>query len=371
MKLKDLLAGAMAILLCSSCIKDEAPNAEADILTCTVPSEILLRQPVIQNNSITIMVKPGTNMKQAPSFTLTEGSTIDPASGEEIDFTVPQTYTVTSESKKWKKTYTISFTSVEIPTSFAFEDTIITAQSKGKYYILVDKDKDQNSNKEKYLEWASGNPGFSLTGVAKTANDYPTVQVNGGVNGGKCVMLTTRETGTFGSGVGMPIAAGNLFTGNFNLATALKDALKSTQFGVPFYHVPTKLTGYYKYKAGEVFMSKGNPVAGKKDTYNIYAVFYETDAKLHYLDGYFKAEGYSNPNLVAMAMAKSTQEVASWTRFEIPFEFIAGKEINKDKLANGDYNVAIIFSSSINGDVFEGAPGSTLWIDNVELEYKD
>lgn len=58
------------------------------------------------------------------------------------------------------------------------------------------------------LELASGNPGFELTKMAKTPEDYPTVQVNGGVNGGKCVKLTTKDTGSFGSMVKMYIAAG-------------------------------------------------------------------------------------------------------------------------------------------------------------------
>ena len=30
-----------------SCIRDEALNAEADILTCTVPGDILKRDPII------------------------------------------------------------------------------------------------------------------------------------------------------------------------------------------------------------------------------------------------------------------------------------------------------------------------------------
>lgn len=33
-----------------SCIRDEALNAEADILTCTVPGDILKRDPIIENN---------------------------------------------------------------------------------------------------------------------------------------------------------------------------------------------------------------------------------------------------------------------------------------------------------------------------------
>lgn len=41
--------------------------------------------------------------------------------------------------------------------------------------------------------------------------------------------------------------------------------------------------------------------------------------------------------------------------------------VDKDKLKAGKYNVAIVFSSSIEGDYFRGAVGSTLYIDEVEL----
>ena len=188
MKLKALLACAgTGILLCTSCIKDEAPNAEADILSCKVPVEILKREPIIQNNSITLMVKPTTDIKhQAPEFTLTEGATITPPSGTELDFTDPQKYVVTSESGKWKKTYTVTYTIDEIPTYYAFEDTLVTGESKGNYFIFADK-----NNKGSLMDWASGNPGFRLTGVAGSAYDYPTVQDDNGYSG-KCVKLITR-----------------------------------------------------------------------------------------------------------------------------------------------------------------------------------
>ena len=41
-------------LVLVSCIRDEAPNAEADILTCIVPADILKRDPVIENNKVTL-----------------------------------------------------------------------------------------------------------------------------------------------------------------------------------------------------------------------------------------------------------------------------------------------------------------------------
>lgn len=365
MKLKNLLTcTATALLLCTSCIKDEAPNAEADILSCILPAEILKREPIIRNNSITLMVKPNTDIThQAPEFTLTDGATIIPPSGTELDFTTPQQYVVTSESGKWKKTYTVTFTIDDISTYYTFEDTLITAESKGDYFVFIDK-----STNGDQMEWASGNPGFRLTGVAHDAYDYPTVQDNNGYIG-KCIKLVTRDTGSFGSQVGMPIAAGNLFTGTFNVLSALTDALKSTQFGLPFYHKPLRLSGYYKFKAGETFYSKGEAVAGRKDIFNIYAMFYETDEQTKTLDGYFKAQGYAHPNLVSLALIKNPTETDNWTHFDLPFKPVEGKEIDAEKLRNGKYNIAIVFSSSIDGDTFDGAPGSTLWLDEIELVY--
>ena len=47
-----------------------------------------------------------------------------------------------------------------------------------------------------------------------------------------------------------------------------------------------------------------------------------------------------------------------------------GKTIDQEKLKKGGYNVAIVFSSSKDGGNFNGAIGSTLYIDEVELIYK-
>lgn len=357
------LAGlAGGALLGASCIRDEAPNAEADILACTVDADILKRAPIIQNNSVTLLVKPFADLRhQAPEFTLTPGATIEPPGGTERDFTAPQQYEVTSEDGRWRKTYTVAYTMDEISTCFAFEDTLVTGQSRGDYFVLCE-------TRGGWLEWASGNPGFRLTGVAQSAADYPTVQADGGVSG-KCVRLTTCSTGSFGEMVGMPLAAGNLFMGTFNVATALTDALKSTQFGFPFHHRPDSLTGYYKFRAGERFLSGGREVAGRRDIFNIYAMFYETDDATPALDGYFKADGYYHPNLVALAVIDDPRETGQWTRFSLPFRYDYGKEVDGAKLAEGRYNVAVVFSSSVDGDVFDGAPGSTLWLDEVELSY--
>ena len=48
---------------------------------------------------------------------------------------------------------------------------------------------------------------------------------------------------------------------------------------------------------------------------------------------------------------------------------LSGKYIDKEKLTAGKYNVAIVFTSSLEGDHFNGAIGSTLLIDEAELIY--
>ena len=70
----------------TSCIQDEAPNAEADIVSCSLPKEILSYSSIdvglefdknINAYPIYISVKPGTDITAlAPEFELTPGATI-------------------------------------------------------------------------------------------------------------------------------------------------------------------------------------------------------------------------------------------------------------------------------------------------------
>ena len=77
MKITYLITWLLLSITFMSCIRDEAPNAEADILTCIVPADILKRDPVIENNKVTLMVKADIDLThQAPEFTLTPGATI-------------------------------------------------------------------------------------------------------------------------------------------------------------------------------------------------------------------------------------------------------------------------------------------------------
>lgn len=365
-----LLAGAA----CVSCIREEALNTEADIESCTLADDVLNRDPVIENEKVTLYLKKTADLSAlAPEFTLTPGATISPASGTERDFSLPQYYEVTSEDGQWKKQYKVEATTTyNIPTLFQFEHVRTTKTAKGEYQIFYETDV---SGKETIV-WASGNSGYALTGAGSGADTYPTYQSNIGYRN-KCLALTTRRTGDFGAKMNMPIAAGNLFLGTFAVLDALTNPLKATKFGIPTDAVPSRIQGYYKYKSGDTFYEldesakdKLKPIPGKRDIFNIYAVFYESTEDMKTLDG-TNALAEDNPNILAVAQITDAKETEEWEYFDLPFVPRPGKTVDPGKLEAGNYSLAVVFSSSIDGDHFSGAPGSTLCVDEVTMEYRD
>lgn len=366
-----LLIGSTAV----SCIRKEAPNAEADITGCTLPGNVLVQDTIDVDVSydkslnaypIYIQVKKGTDRSQlAPVFTLTPGATIEPESGSTQDFSSPVRYTVTSEDGQWHRTYSISIEEEkvkEIPTTFHFEDT----RTENGYYVFYETSGTQE------LTWASGNGGFRLAINDAEPSEYPTTLEEKGFSG-KCAKLVTRTTGSLGAMVGMPIAAGNLFIGKFNLSNALSNPLKATQLGTTFYHKPLKIKGYYKYTPGDKFYANGS-YTNQVDKFDIYAIFYENkdeNGESVMLDGTLPVLNYENSNLVALAQFNDTQVYNSWQSFEISFDYDRfQKTVDTDRLNAGEYNISIVISSSKDGATFEGAPGSTLWIDELNIIYE-
>lgn len=371
MRLKNLINCFFLSLIVSSCIQEEAPNSEADILTCEIGGDILNRKPIISNDEITLFIKDGVSMTDVkPVFTFTEGATINPPNGTSCDFTKSQSYTftVTSQDKKWTKDY---FLKVLYPINTDYDFEHYRLSRDGKYHVFYE----QHDNGNEIMSWASGNEGFAYTGVKATPDEYPTTidSHDSGESNKTCLKLQTKRTGSLGESIGMPLAAGNLFLGSFKIN--LTDILSATKFGVPFTHIPTTMEGMYKYKAGDVFyqlnsQNKLEEVPGRKDICDIYAVFYEVSDAQESLTGHNILD-QSNPNIISIA--RSTNSVAEanvWTPFTYQFVTLPGRRVDDTKLAEGKYNLAVVFSSSIRGDHFEGAPESTLWIDDVKIGYE-
>ena len=352
-----------------SCIRPEAPNAEADILSVEVEGLTPRETPLITNTAIKIEAEPWVDRSAvALSFKLTPGATISPASGSKQDFTRPVTYTVTSEDKQWTKEYTVTIASSRpAPGHFDFE-TVSRYKKRDTgdelFYEFVISDG---------LKWSSPNEGFMLSLALDPSCDpkdpsvYPVTQDQSGYRG-KCAKLVTLSTGSFGAMFSKPIAPGTLFLGDFNVNEAMSNHLRTTLFGIPETRKPLMLTGYYKYKSGDKLTDKDSKeIAGKRDLPAIYAVFFETDKETPYLDG---GNVLTSPNIVLTAQLKDPKESDKWIHFELPFEPVEGKSIDPAKLKDGRYKLTIVMTSSRDGANFVGAIGSTLLVDEMNLYFE-
>lgn len=388
---ESLVAVAALPLVLSSCIKDEAPNSEADITGVTLPdSSVLLREPVISNSDITLYADTPDSIL-APTFTLTPGATIEPASGTPRKFftrqmtvsstdegkdttytfvSTPQQYTVTSQDGQWKKTYTVNVVNNATPADFHF-DNVRYYEYNGEpiFQIFYENVAGQN------IDWGSGNAGAMVTLMASNPSpaDFPTSQADGGVSG-KCAKLTTISTGALGTMFGAPIAAGNLFLGSF--VVNMQDMPASTHFGIPLRNTaPVSMSGYYKYEPGKTFIRLNDAkngtveVPGKTDDFALYAIVYEVTPDAPYIDG---NNSLTSPNIVLKAELEAADHKTGdeWVHFDIPFVQQNGKTIDRQKLLDGKYNIAIIMSSSEGGARFDGAIGSTLFVDEIHIKYE-
>ena len=373
-----LLVCAFCAML-TSCFKEEPLNAECDIEYAYLHSDdpeatfYQLTDSLVEvystDNVIEFGVKEDVDLTAlAPEFVITEGATIEPASGSVHDFSdnKPVSYTVTSQDGKWSRTYMVYInhrirTIDEIPT-LSFENSMLdTSQRYAVWYETAADGYEINA-------WATGNPGFAITAGNAAPSEYPSSVLEEGYEG-RGVRLTTRATGTLGALSGMPIAAGNLFTGTFNTLDALGSATKATRFGTPVSQRPLSFSGYYKYTPGEEVTGEDNkPIPGKIDAGDIYAILYrntDSEGKAFTLDG---ENVKTSDQIVATAIIDEVKPTTEWTPFDINFTY--KEQLDEQILRNYGYSLAIVFSSSINGAYFEGAVGSTLCIDEVKVSYE-
>src|SRR5699024_1939587 len=101
---------------------------------------------------------------------------------------------------------------------------------------------------------------------------------------------------------------------------------------------------------------------GDTDTWDAYAILFEKRDSDNFLRG---DHNFEDSRIVAVARISDEDRIETdeWTEFNIPFEFRDGKTFDLNK----DYMFTIVFSASKEGAIFNGAVGSKLWIDEVQL----
>lgn len=356
----------------SSCIREEAPNSECDIINIdaawlSAHKDIIIGTPQISNYAVSFVIAEGVDCYALePQFVLTAGATMTKGDIITEGEQVVMQYTVHAADGVWSKQYDVSFTPRSVlPKDMIFSFENYTFDNSGRYNVWYEV----YGNGTQRNIWASGNAGFAFTGKGKSPEDFPTA-VCSSEKEDNCIKLTTRDTGSFGQLAGMPIAAGNIFIGEFQSANAMKKPLEATRFGLQI--VPAKpiyLCGEYKYSAGEKFTNKKLEVLSDKcDTCAIYSVLFEVDPdSVVTLDG---SNVKSSDRIVMIAQLDDPGTAGEWNTFRIPFEYANGKSFEPERLLNNGYAITVVASSSKGGDFFEGAVGSTLYVDNLRIEWE-
>ena len=383
-KHKIILATLLATctMMAFSCTKEDSKDAECDMLSAWVEGEAyeqyFLKPSDMRVDNIsstaTAIVFTVRSIEELPTevpvyFALTDGATVTPGSGSLQDFTHgPVVYTVTSEDGENQRQYTVEFKQPDTPVgssyTYSFEGVDSVSSGAYAYHVFYELGSNGDSN---YI-WASGNQGVALVHNNWRPSQFPTRSVDDGYRG-KGVCLSTQDAGDLGRMMGKPLAAGNLFIGTFDISQLLSSALKCTVFGTPVRQEPVTLSGYYKYQPGEVFTdAQMNPVEGRTDEAHIYAVFFRNQNEQGESISLHGDDVQTSPYIVKRVQIASLPATNEWTRFEASFE---GDDADAALLAALGYSMTIVFSASKSGATFEGAIGSTLYIDEVTVTFKN
>lgn len=379
MRIRLIMGLGIIATTLTSCFKDEAPNAECDITKAWVHIDEpegtffnesdTLKNVMYSDSRIFFAVKPNSDITAlSPKFEITPGATISPENGSVHDFSQgPVEYTVTSEDGQWSRKYSVMFGLPEIPLEYDFENASVYTNGTITYNKWFDKC-DIGGGKTIDMEvFSSANAGYALSKSSTPVDEYPSVSEDGFE--GKGLRLTTCSTGSWGLLMRRPLAAGNFFIGEFDVSVALTNTLHTTHMGRPFAKKPLKVSGMYKYKAGDVFWRFVNYKIEEhpeiKDRAAIYAVLYRNRDDEGNPVMLYGEDSKTNPNIVGLAEMEEIPETNSWTPFEITFNYT--EDIDPELLEAQGYNLTIVFTSSTDGAYYEGAPGSTLHIDNVKI----
>lgn len=356
-------------------------SSEAEILQFSFTSELVTSQPKIEGKNIYFFVKEGITQEELkgliPTIKVSDKATITPESGIAQDFSSEVTYTVVSEDGVTTNKYVVSCARSRM---FVFSE----------WKNGVNGQKPEFTYQEPTNGFATSNVGAHLIKAIYSSDFFPVEQIEYMTNLPYCgarvedgdrnkfsAKIQTLDTRGFPSMMpGVPviprITSGSLFLGTFEID--MLNTLNSTKFGVRFNSEPTKFKGTYKYKAGsDYYVCTGTDYANeanlvvldnsKKDECSIVAVLYEVKSDSEVLTG---LDLFTSPERVAMAQLKDGTDKAEFTDFDINFEYFEGKTYDPSK----KYKLAIVCSSSKDGDKFSGAPGSTLIVDNLEIIMK-
>lgn len=349
----------------------EPKQTGATINKMTLSGDAIMVQPEISTvddkskANVAFYVKSGTaddKLKSlVPTFELAEGAKlmyndVEYVAGTPMDFSKEQIFKVKAESGKTTNTYTVSKTEW---VDYEFKHNMDTWVAKKEY-------------QEPANGWGTSNEGiWFLKLVSMYPSDAPfIVTPSDDAKSGQAARVETVYTkgGDMGF-VSVPVVtSGTVFNGAF--ITDAKNTLNSTKFGYPCLKKPIAFKGSYKYAPGKDYYFCPDPKKAhsaaidktKTDVPAMNAVLYEVNS--YAFDVLTGENLLTSDRIVAIASVDGKAQT-SYTDFNVTFKFSENKAFDATK----KYKLAIVCSSSKDGDKFSGAPGSVLFVDNLEVTF--
>ena len=190
--------------------------------------------------------------------------------------------------------------------------------------------------------------------------------------------------GFFGSIAGKGVAAGNIFTGRFDIGNTVN---ARPVFGIPYTQMPKAFQVDYKYTPSKGLIDgKRKPIEGE-DAMDMYLILEKRDGddvkRLGvgwYRSGDTQTEWETKViDIVYARNGQAPQGVKEYAKQVLKYghngDTSATDPSNMPEATWGDAaserptHIIVVFTSSYLGDYFIGAPGSKLIVDNFELIY--
>ena len=337
-------------LVFTTCKKEEK-SGDSDILSMTISQSSIsdyTSGPVVIDERLNLAFafidrKLENNdfpVNITPMFSISSGARIFPESGVSVTLEEEESlalYVVTAEDGSTSEWF-VGVRGNQLP-NFDFENWYEETGLNSQPYM-------EPGNSAETSVWSTANKGTSIYGI------YGTEPLKMGNN--TLVQITTGENNQ------VPVAAGTIFTGRFDIQLAISnpnDPSNATDFGTPFPFRPAAARFDYSYKAGPDYI-KGTLI----DPNNIFGGFTieqlpgSDQLRVYVIMDIF--EGENRTEIGRGVLETGNSDVIS--KVVVPIVYTSDQNPT---------HITLMFTSSKDGNFFTGAVGSTLIVDNVELLY--
>lgn len=338
-------------ILTSGCIKEDKFGLSTfkEIKAFELPQQAGATTIKKEERSIVVPMSEGTDLKQLTpaKIEISNLATISPGPDEQRDFSDPVIYTVTAEDG-------------------SMADWTVTAVPAVPNPQLPNSDFDQWYQVSDYMQpgesadntvWGTANRAVAIAGDANTVPE----DLGGGDFAAKMTSVAAPLI--------VRMAAATLFTGSFTTGFPNpSDPRSNIDFGTPFAGRPTAFKVSYRYLPGPSYEdADGNPLSGG-DECDIYVLLERRQGE--------------DVERIGTGWFRSADSEPDWTEITIPIKYGAldssDPEFAYANIREGESwgdpqatptHITVVFSSSALGDLFTGAIGSELWVNDFKLVY--